>query len=82
MPPRQALPSHIYATLQESLADEAPAVQAAALDCVALLCEANVLEFYAAWHVVHRAAPRLPDHPAAAAAWVRTRCCRRLHCSG
>ena len=44
---------------------------AAGLDCVALLCEADVLEFYAAWRVVHRALPRLPEHPAAAAAWVR-----------
>ncbi|KAL4447386.1 hypothetical protein ABPG75_004605 [Micractinium tetrahymenae] len=57
--------------LQECLSDEAPAVQAIALDCIALLCEADVLEFYATWRVVHRQLPRLPDHPAAAAAWVR-----------
>lgn len=57
--------------MQECLADESPAVVAAGLDCVALLCEADVLEFYAAWRVVHRALPRLPEHPAAAAAWVR-----------
>ena len=58
--------------MQECLADESPAVVAAGLDCVALLCEADVLEFYAAWRVVHRALPRLPEHPAAAAAWVRS----------
>lgn len=46
-------------------------MQAAGLDCIALLCEADVLEFYAAWAVVHRRLPRLPEHPAAAAAWVR-----------
>ncbi|KAI3425383.1 hypothetical protein D9Q98_009147 [Chlorella vulgaris] len=57
--------------VQECLYDEAPAVQAAGLECVALLCEADVLEFYAAWRVVHAALPRLPEHPAAAAAWVR-----------
>ncbi|KAL4440636.1 hypothetical protein ABPG75_003637 [Micractinium tetrahymenae] len=57
--------------LQECLCDEGPAVQAIALDCIALLCEADVLEFYAAWRLVHRQLPRLPDHPTAAAAWVR-----------
>lgn len=56
--------------LQDCLCDEAPGVQAVGLDCVALLCEADVLEFYAAWRAVHRHAPRLPEHPAAAAAWV------------
>ncbi|PRW05754.1 RST1 isoform X1 [Chlorella sorokiniana] len=57
--------------VQECLADESPAVAALGLDCVAMLCEADVLEFYAAWRVVHRELPRLPEHPAAAAAWVR-----------
>lgn len=46
-------------------------MQAIALDCIQLLCEADVLEFYAAWRVVHRALPRLPEHAGAAAAWVR-----------
>ena len=66
-------PHHLLPTAasQECLADESPAVVAVALDCVALLCEADVLEFYAAWRVVYRSLPRLPEHPAAAAAWVR-----------
>lgn len=46
-------------------------MQAIGLDCIALLCEADVLEFYTAWRVVHRSLPRLPEHAGTAAAWVR-----------
>lgn len=61
------LPVHC---MQECLSDDAPAVQAAGMDCVALLCEADLLEFYAAWRVVQAVQPSLPEHPLPAVAWV------------
>ena len=55
---------------QECLEDPAPQVQALGLRCVALLCEADSLDFYAAWRFVQARFPALPAHPGAAAAWV------------
>lgn len=57
--------------VEAGLGDPHPAVQALALDCIALLCEDDTLDFYPAWRVVHRAAPTLPAHRRPAAAWVR-----------
>lgn len=57
--------------IQGWLLDAAPALQRAGLACVALLCEAGALEFYAAWRVVQAAVPKLPSDPGGAAAWVR-----------
>ena len=59
--------------VQAGLADPHPAVQEAAMDCIALLCEDDTLDFYPAWRVVHRAAPTLPAHRRPAAAWVSPR---------
>lgn len=41
--------------------DTCEAVAALGLQAIALLCEDDVLEFYAAWRVVHRAFPKLPS---------------------
>ena len=70
-PPHPPPPFFPLSRLQECVGDESPAVAAVGLDCIALLCEADVLEFYGAWRVVHRRLPRLPDHPGAGAAWLR-----------
>lgn len=40
--------------------DPCEAVAALGLQAVALLCEDDVLEFYAAWRVVHKAFPKMP----------------------
>ena len=56
--------------VQAGLGDPLPAVQEAALDCIALLCEDDTLDFYPAWRIVHRALPTLPGHRRPAAAWV------------
>ena len=41
--------------------DPCEAVAALGLQAVALLCEDDVLEFYAAWRVVHKAFPKMPS---------------------
>ncbi|KAL4520911.1 hypothetical protein Ndes2526B_g00093 [Nannochloris sp. 'desiccata'] len=48
-----------------------PEVQAAGLECVAELCEADILDFYKAWKIVQPLVPTLPQHPLAAGAWLR-----------
>ncbi len=56
---------------QEKGAKPTAEVQAAGLECVAELCEADILDFYKAWKVVKPLVPTLPQHPLAAAAWLR-----------
>lgn len=51
--------------------DPDPVVQAAGLECVAELCEADILDFYKAWKIVKPLMPALPQHPVVAAAWLR-----------
>jgi hypothetical protein len=62
-------------SLQKSTAAKtayySPEVQAAGLECVAELCEADILDFYKAWKIVQPLVPTLPQHPVAAAAWLR-----------
>ena len=48
-------------SLQECLGDDCAAVAALALQSIALLCQDDVLEFYAAWRVVQTALPKLPS---------------------
>lgn len=66
--------------LQECLEDSAPQVQALALRCISLLCEADSLDFYKAWRVVQAAFPSLPAHPQTAAAWVHPCLCYSSSC--
>jgi len=56
---------------QENASSIDPEVQATGLECVAELCEADILDFYKAWKVVKPLVPTLPQHPVAAAAWLR-----------
>ncbi|KAK9836092.1 hypothetical protein WJX81_000611 [Elliptochloris bilobata] len=56
--------------LQECFCDEDDAVAALGLEGVGALCEADALDFYGAWRVVHAALPALPAPPRLAAAWV------------
>lgn len=46
--------------VQECLGDGCAAVAALGLRCISLLCQDDVLEFYAAWRVVQAALPKLP----------------------
>ena len=46
--------------LQECVGDKCGSVAALGLQAIALLCEDDVLEFYAAWRVVHKALPKMP----------------------
>ena len=53
------------------LADELDLVTSLALDSIALMCEADALDFYKAWPVVCKQMPTLPrDRPRVAASWV------------
>lgn len=53
------------------LRDDADPVAALALDCIALLCAADVLDFYGAWPVVVKHMPSLPHaRPLVARKWV------------
>lgn len=45
---------------QECVEDECESVATLGLRAIALLCEDDVLEFYAAWRVVHKAYPKMP----------------------
>lgn len=58
-------------SITECLEDSAPEIQAAGLECIAELCEADTLDFYKAWKVVRPAVPTLPMHPSAGASWLR-----------
>ena len=61
----------LHLLLQEMLEDELDAVAALALECLALLCEADALDFYKAWPVVCKQFPTIPkDRPAVAEQWV------------
>lgn len=46
----------LIAAIQEALHDSDPAVHSLGIKCIAELCEADVLEFYASWRVVSLAA--------------------------
>ena len=48
-------------SLQECVEDKCESVVALGLQAIALLCEDDVLEFYAAWRVVHKALPKIPQ---------------------
>ncbi|KAL3139450.1 hypothetical protein ABBQ38_003780 [Trebouxia sp. C0009 RCD-2024] len=56
--------------IQECVEDPYEAVAALGLQAIALLCEDDVLEFYAAWRVVHRAFPKVPSQELVAVQWV------------
>ena len=57
--------------LQEMLEDREDAVAALAIDCIALMCEADALDFYKAWPIVWHIFPTLPkERPLVAKAWV------------
>ncbi|KAK9824076.1 hypothetical protein WJX72_007541 [[Myrmecia] bisecta] len=56
--------------IQECMHDEEEGVAALGLECIGLLCEADALDFYAAWRVVHARCPRLPARPLVAREWV------------
>ncbi len=47
--------------LQECMEDKCESVAALGLQAIALLCEDDVLEFYAAWRVVHKVLPKIPQ---------------------
>ncbi len=55
------LTSIISVLLQECMEDKCESVAALGLQAIALLCEDDVLEFYAAWRVVHKALPKIPQ---------------------
>lgn len=56
--------------LQEMLTDEIDSVAALALESIALMCEADALDFYKAWPVVCSIFPTLPrERPTVAAQW-------------
>ena len=48
--------------MQEALQDESDAVAALGMEAMSLLCEADTLDFYAAWRVVQQQFPTLPSH--------------------
>lgn len=57
--------------MQEMLEDESDAVASLALESLAALCNADALDFYKAWPVVHRVMPNLPqERPLAKVQWV------------
>ncbi|DBA89263.1 TPA: hypothetical protein ACH3X1_016403 [Trebouxia sp. C0004] len=56
--------------IQECMEDNCESVAALGLQAIALLCEDDVLEFYAAWRVVHKALPKIPQQELVAAEWV------------
>ncbi|KAL0024565.1 hypothetical protein WJX79_008006 [Trebouxia sp. C0005] len=56
--------------IQECVEDQCESVAALGLQAIALLCEDDVLEFYAAWRVVHKALPKIPQQGLVAAEWV------------
>lgn len=68
----------VHAVHECLTAQNAPEVNAAGLECVAALCESDALDFYKAWAVVRPLFPSLPQHPAAAAAWLRLLACGGL----
>lgn len=55
--------------LQECVGDKCESVAALGLQAIALLCEDDVLEFYAAWRVVHRAFPKMPHQVSQLTMW-------------
>ena len=62
--------THLACAPQECFRDEDDAVAALGLEAVSALCEADALDFFGAWRVVHAALPALPAPPRLAAAWV------------
>ncbi|KAL0048382.1 hypothetical protein WJX82_001959 [Trebouxia sp. C0006] len=56
--------------IQECMEDKCESVAALGLQAIALLCEDDVLEFYAAWRVVHKVLPKIPQQEMVAAEWV------------
>jgi hypothetical protein len=52
------------------MSDKHPAVAALGLQALALLCEADELDFYGAWAVVHKRLPDIPMSPILAREWV------------
>ena len=53
------------------LEDREDAVAALGIDCIALMCEADALDFYKAWPIVWHIFPTLPsERPLVAKAWV------------
>ncbi|GFR47066.1 hypothetical protein Agub_g8752, partial [Astrephomene gubernaculifera] len=61
----------LVSALQQCIRDcGCPPAAALGLEALGVLVEEDVLDFYAAYRVVHRWHPRLPDHPLVASRWV------------
>ena len=57
--------------MQEMLNDKVDAVAALGLESIALMCEADALDFYKAWPIICRNFPTLPTaRPVVAKHWV------------
>lgn len=65
----------LVGALDQCLSDPSPRVKAIALDAIAVMVDADVLEFFSAWAVVLQHIPTLPTNELAARKWLALLAC-------